>query len=561
MKKLFYILSFVIAAATMSSCNDYLDVMPDNRTEINTLEKVKSLLVSAYPSKEYASFLDVRCDGVIDHGSCMDGSQQSISFEAIRVGFLWEEYPSIESDIDAEAYWSACYEAIASANHALEAIESLTPEEKAQAGPYKAEALLSRAYAHFQLLTLFSNYFDEANRSTNPGIPYVTEPETVINKQYERGTVASTIEKIKADYDEALKTVGTSSDFEQPKFHFGIEAAQMFGVRIALYERRYSDVIALVKDIIPEPSNIATYTLTSTGTQFTIPRTTDLAYIFCGSKLYDWYYAAKNLSGSTALELNWSKASNPNIILMSEPYSLLNRIALSTYYVRYAMSAKEFSAAAGNNATGYNWYFPSYGFSASRDTDPSFIPKIYEDFHVTNISANTGQPYVRFPLFRLEEALLARAEAYAMTGEYEKAMWDLAMFSQNRINASYPNFWWSKERVLDYYYNSGNYDTENFYVDNEFNAGRFTTAKGTEEGNLQRGLLMAVIDARRAEYIYEGMRYFDILRWNIPVTHKKSTGEKSTLTPDDDRRVIQIPETASLSGVEKNPYSNVNPWM
>ena len=39
------------------------------------------------------------------------------------------------------------------------------------------------------------------------------------------------------------------------------------------------------------------------------------------------------------------------------------------------------------------------------------------------------------------------------------------------------------------------------------------------------------------------------------------SGESSTLTPDDDRRVIQIPETASLSGLEKNPYDHIpQPW-
>ena len=40
-----------------------------------------------------------------------------------------------------------------------------------------------------------------------------------------------------------------------------------------------------------------------------------------------------------------------------------------------------------------------------------------------------------------------------------------------------------------------------------------------------------------------------------------ATGESSTLTPDDDRRVLQMPATVVLSGIELNKYENVpNPW-
>lgn len=34
---------------TTVSCNDFLDKTPDNRTELNTDQKIAKLLVSAYP--------------------------------------------------------------------------------------------------------------------------------------------------------------------------------------------------------------------------------------------------------------------------------------------------------------------------------------------------------------------------------------------------------------------------------------------------------------------------------------------------------------------------------
>ena len=70
------------------------------------------------------------------------------------------------------------------------------------------------------------------------------------------------------------------------------------------------------------------------------------------------------------------------------------------------------------------------------------------------------------------------------------------------------------------------------------------------------------MDMRRAEFCFEGMRYMDILRWNIPVTHTRMTDNTShTLYPDDDNRVLQLPATVVMSGLKLNPMSKIrDPW-
>jgi hypothetical protein len=64
---------------------------------------------------------------------------------------------------------------------------------------------------------------------------------------------------------------------------------------------------------------------------------------------------------------------------------------------------------------------------------------------------------------------------------------------------------------------------------------------------------LTLLDFKRAEFVQEGMRWFDLLRYNIPVTHTTTDGQVLTLEADDKRRVFQIPESAKLSGVELNP--------
>lgn len=564
MKKYIILVSVALFSVNFSSCNKFLDEIPDNRTEINSVDKVKSLLVSAYPYRFYASFLESRCDGVIDHGSVIGGGQASSAFAFTQTGFRWDEYPSIQTSDDAEQYWLACYGAIAAANHALEAIEKMGNTK--EYAPYKAEAQLCRAYAHFCLLTLFSNFFEEDKRTVNPGIPYVTKPETVINQIYERGTVASTLEKIKADLAAGMANVGVASDFTQPKFHFTINAARMLALRIALFERDYPAVISYSSQLIPQPTAFVGIPdkdknplLNQDGTPVLIPDPSDGAFLFCKANLFDWNSTITNVSGSGAVKLVFSNAKSPNIILASEPYSYLPRIASSNIYTRYTHGNKEFNAIIGTNASGVKWNLPSYGYNSAGPNSPSFVPKVHEDFKVTNINANTGTVHARIALFRLEEALLARAEAYAMTGEYDKALADLTMYAQQRVRAVITAYYFSRDKVVEFY--RPTIEMTETYILNKFNAPRFSTVATTYEGKLQRGLVMTVLDARRTEYLYEGMRWFDILRWNIPVTHTTLSGQSSTLTADDDRRVIQLPATAALSGLQKNRYENIpNPW-
>src|SRR5258705_261937 len=63
----------------------------------------------------------------------------------------------------------------------------------------KGEALVARAYAHFMLVTFFAKIYDATSSATDPGIPYVTEPEKVVFKQYDRKTVAYLYQMIEKD--------------------------------------------------------------------------------------------------------------------------------------------------------------------------------------------------------------------------------------------------------------------------------------------------------------------------------------------------------------------------
>ncbi|TEB40330.1 RagB/SusD family nutrient uptake outer membrane protein, partial [Flavobacterium circumlabens] len=73
--------------------------------------------------------------------------------------YYWEMHD--QTNVDSEGnYWDACYKAIAHANQALESIKKLG--DPAGLNPQKGEALLARAYAHFMLVTFWSNRYNPA---------------------------------------------------------------------------------------------------------------------------------------------------------------------------------------------------------------------------------------------------------------------------------------------------------------------------------------------------------------------------------------------------------------
>lgn len=54
-----------------TSCSDFLDKVPDERTQIDSPDKVSALLVNAYPKVSYAAIVNTRCDYIIRLRKCL----------------------------------------------------------------------------------------------------------------------------------------------------------------------------------------------------------------------------------------------------------------------------------------------------------------------------------------------------------------------------------------------------------------------------------------------------------------------------------------------------------
>lgn len=482
MKKLF-IYTAVCLAVTAGGCKKFLEKPPDNRAELNSPEQVSQLLGTAYPQANYMAFAESSSDNVADKGV---GQLENTNIDPYQFSDVRDD-----QEDSPEFYWNACYAAIAVANQALEACDKAANPKAYTA--QRGEALVARAYAHFMLVTFFSETYDPATAGSKPGIPYVTEPENVVIKQYERKTVADVYEMIEKDLLAGLPLIDDNK-YTVPRYHFNKAAANAFATRFFLFKRDYAKAV--------EHANLV----------FSTGNVTNM--------LRPWNTAYRTM---TYLELwaLYAKATEPANLLLVEAPSVWGRFY---YRFRYGMNAFKRDQVLGNNVTGGEWAFRYQVYSPGGED--YLIPKVNEYFVRTSVNANIGTAYVMVPLFTTEEVLFNRAEAYAYLNNTAAALKDLNTYAATRINS----------------YSASTHN---------ITAARIRSYYGINDP--QTGLIRTVLDFKRAEYIQEGMRWFDILRYRIPVTHTTVSGQFMVLTGDDPRRLFQIPASAGLSGIEANP--------
>ncbi|MES1223767.1 MAG: hypothetical protein ABUT20_50190, partial [Bacteroidota bacterium] len=72
--------------------------------------------------------------------------------------------------------------------------------------------------------------------------------------------------------------------------------------------------------------------------------------------------------------------------------------------------------------------------------------------------------------------------------------------------------------------------------------------------SIQDALVKYILELKRAEFIHEGMRWFDMLRYGIPVTHDFiGSGDvvtgSITINADDKLRLLKLPDEVKLAGI------------
>lgn len=513
MKKIIYLIFAAIGLLMVYSCD--LDMVPDERMELDSENKVKKLLIKAYPESIGTLAMEMRSDNVDEHQT-PNYTARSITQEEY---YLWLPETAGSGNDGSERIWQKCYHAIACANAALEAIESMG--DLSSMSKYKAEAKLCRAYGHFVLATIFCMPYG-TNSDTDLGVPYSKQSETVVAPHYERGTLSELYANINADIEEALPYIDDTA-YDVPGYHFNTKAAYAFATRFNLYYQQWDKVIEYsTRALGPNPLN----------------------------NLRDWEAHAKLSSNGLHRPDDFINVENPATFLVQACMSSYPRIYYTTKYCHHrVISNNETLHSSGPWGT---YKELKVGPISLSNPNPTIITrKPAEYFQYTDLAAGSGYIYCVLAVLNGDETILSRAEAYIHKKEYEKALEDLNMFMFNYTNARNSA---TINSINSFYGDKMNYYTPNAPTPKkEFNAD-FPIEDGTQEN-----LLHFTLHMRRILTLHEGLRMNDVNRYGITIyrrvidTNNQIAEVTDKMEKRDPRRALQLPNSVISAGMQPNP--------
>lgn len=521
--------SIIAVGLALTSCDDFLDKMPDSRAEIDTNEKVSLLLTSAYPETNSIVIAEMASDNAMDNGSTFtfeDKVQQET--------YLWKDVTSENTDAPKQ-FWNSCYSAVATANQALAAIDELGNPADLQA--QRGEALLCRAWAMFQLSNIFCLAYNPQTAQTDLGLPYPETPETELNPHYVRGNLADLYDKIDQDLQKGLPLIDDNS-YSVPKYHFNKSAAYAFAARFYLYYQKWDKAVECANQSLGSAPE---------------------------KMLRNWAYIANEMASNFEARCNQyisaSEACNllietsySSMVYWIGPYDLGRRYGHSIASIARKETYRTDGIWGIFNTASDLWLSHScWGFDEKLS-----ISKYYGYFEYTDKVNGIG--YRRNAIVRLcgDEVVLCRAEAYAMKGDYANALADINLWLKSNSRNSRQV---TQDNVV------GIYHDMKYMEDDSQQPIPASEDYGTPKKRLhplgfeladsvQENFIHCILHMRRCQTMQEGLRWMDIKRWGIEIAHNREGLAPDKLLLNDPRRAFQLPNDVIDAGLEANPRNN-----
>ena len=502
----------------LSSCNDYLDKNPDNRMELKSPEDVSKLLVTAYPESNPAYLLEMYSDNTDEFINSSWTEYNKFQGQA----YHWEDITETGDAETPKLLWSVSYSGVHTANVALDFIA--TQSNQSAYSAQKGEALLCRAYAMFQMANVFCRAYDKTTADTELGLPYPEHMDNDITKKYSRGTLAELYAKIGQDIEEGLPLL--VNNYSQPKYHFTPSAAYAFAARFYLYYQQYDKAIACANKVLgDEPT----------------------------TKLRNWA-AMKALSINDQIQPNQYISSTENANLLLQVVNSYWGVICGPAYTgcKYAHGSliANRETLMSNGPWGNSNKVFNYSVWNNDELSKYIFRKIPFTMEYTDIQAGVGYPHAVYAVFTTDQLLLERAEAYALSGEYDKALADLnselQVFSSTGVRLTLPQ--------IRSYYNNVDYYTPKEPTPKK----KFHTSFAIDP-ETQEPLLQCILHLKRIITLYDGTRMQDIKRYGITIYRRTLTNVTNvkevtdTMTADDPRQAIQLPKEQISVGLTPNP--------
>jgi len=215
-RRVFFALALTLG---MSSCNDFVDVVPKGNTIPTTVEDLSRLMNNG--SIAISSDGDYDMNGISagvfyyellsDDYMVTDNPSDALYASYRNIPFVqnvmkWNDYyfNAAESDYT----WDKLYHSNYIANYVLSRIDDVEASASVKREEVKGRALVHRAMNYFLLTNLYGKQYVKGQANDALSVPLILVP--TVTESYPRATVAEVYAQIKKDIDEAVSLLKTN---------------------------------------------------------------------------------------------------------------------------------------------------------------------------------------------------------------------------------------------------------------------------------------------------------------------------------------------------------------
>lgn len=500
----------------LTACDSYLDKLPDDRAEVNTTEKARQLISSAYMDSSPVAMMEYSSDNVTDNGRTFtaDPLQDQV--------YRWKDIDVAGNDAPRNV-WGEGYRAIGNANEVLASLDRMT----GSTAPLRAEALLCRAWAMLQMSNAFCMAYNPETAGQYLGLPYPKEPGVSINS---RGTLAELYANINADIEEALPLLNDAY-LSVPAYHFNRRAAYAFAARFNLYYQNWEKA--------------EQYATEALGTD--------------PSSLLRRVSRYGSLAGSADISNAYISTSENANFMLQTAISNAGRWSGSRSYARYncnmdilqnelALARMPWGAGTQNNLL-----YESHLLFGNQQVVR--YPKMTLQVQYTNSAQTAGYFRIVDAVFTADETLLVRAEARILQHKFDQALADMNLWMSAHCAPQQGTFVRPTLTLASLQTFFDGLPTVRETITDPIQMGikKALHPQGFTIDADQTTLLYALLQMRRIETWWQGMRWMDIKRYGIAFTHMLDRENNLDFKTGDLRGAIQLPADVIAVGLEANP--------
>lgn len=471
MKQLSFLL---LLGLLLGACDDFLDVSPRDelakQDALGTINGVRAAMVAAYHGltfqehyrQIYPLYPEIAGNMVMSQNAVGGGDiagSQNVGIVTWRDIINFSQTPLYENSVGGSLY-AQLYRMINRCNDLIAFIPQLTEGSAEERTSLLGEAHALRAIAYLSLLNVYSQHYTFTSDARHAGVPLVTRSLST-SAQPPRASVGEVYALMIADLSFAAENIGPASQRSSKPIWLSSCAAEALLARIEAYRENWPAVIEHSSGVINN--------------------------------------CAVALSSGQSYLSGWA-----NVNLSETIFYVDLQEYLSDDGSEANISGHSLVIGAGNQqpvcrvSQDLMRLFPPGDLRLNLYTDNGLGDTLCAKYPLRpNYIAN-------FPMLRLSELYLLRAEAYAETGNTMQALEDL-----NRI------------------YLRAN--------------------PGANPLNLSGpALLQEIMLERRRELAFEGHLLFDLARKKQPIVRTDCTGSNCSLTYPDYRYVLPLPADALI---------------